>query len=645
MTKSDVTFWAKKDDLHRLFGANWIGYFVGSYEGYCNYGDILQLVTTLLRAQAVCPGMLAVVLLHYSMRTDHEELTRRNPSLFRDFCPLYFSMPADRVRAGNGDSCEEEFRRVIEAPTGHGQITLYGGGYLNARWAAKKLDLIEALEQWLSAGLPQGADLPKTILVGQQVSQDFLDSSDAKRFGSFLERVSAVGLRDSASLHALETRFGPPIVEKLFLSGDDAVPALIDRCSVVLPERIEPRGVNHRQFTVNVHLNLSDYVTEDPIRHLAAAATLLQQIERLSVGDIRVNLLAAYHGSHISESPYLDRFRAELGWAESRFSLVNCLDDWTAGFEILRAADLSIVSSYHVAMTSLMLSIPTLMLQSNAYYEQKALGLREVFQLPATFVVDVLESSHETLQQTATRVLADASRGSDLRQTGAHGTAVYAALGARTTSLLARFWWEGYTGYLSSWNKSQALKLAEAFQQLSDLKQDHNRLLNATSRLQRHSGPANDFAYGTLISRVRQAVEMTLPTGVTVLVVSRGDEKLLRLGERQSAHFPQTQAGIYAGYHPRDSESAIQHLDDLREAGAEYLLIPGTAFWWLEYYGEFRAHLHAKYFEIFRQEDSCVIFALNPSARTGSIARRIKQLEDQLDELRAVAPALLSDAT
>ena len=41
-----------------------------------------------------------------------------------------------------------------------------------------------------------------------------------------------------------------------------------------------------------------------------------------------------------------------------------------------------------------------------------------------------------------------------------------------------------------------------------------------------------------------------IPRNATVLVVSRGDEELLRIGPRRALHFPQDEFGRYAGYPP-----------------------------------------------------------------------------------------------
>ena len=123
--------------------------------------------------------------------------------------------------------------------------------------------------------------------------------------------------------------------------------------------------------------------------------------------------------------------------------------------------------------------------------------------------------------------------------------------------------------------------------------------------------------YASLVERVRSAALASLPPGSTVAVVSRGDEELVRIDGLRGWHFPQTPEGVYAGYHPADGRAAVAHLEEVRRRGAGYLLIPQTAFWWLDYYDEFRGHLDGRCEEIARLDDVCVVYRLGDRAVNG----------------------------
>lgn len=123
--------------------------------------------------------------------------------------------------------------------------------------------------------------------------------------------------------------------------------------------------------------------------------------------------------------------------------------------------------------------------------------------------------------------------------------------------------------------------------------------------------PRHVRRYRQVIVKVRDAVRRSVPEGATVLVVSKGDDDLLKLAGREAWHFPRGDDGGYPGYKPTDSQEAIQHLEALRDQGGQYLLFPSTALWWLDHYGDFRQHLERNYRVAFSREDTCMIFELS----------------------------------
>jgi GT2 family glycosyltransferase len=124
------------------------------------------------------------------------------------------------------------------------------------------------------------------------------------------------------------------------------------------------------------------------------------------------------------------------------------------------------------------------------------------------------------------------------------------------------------------------------------------------------AGRRIDAGYQRMREQIREAVGTTVPAGATVLVISRGDDALLALDGRLGWHFPRTAGGVYAGYYPADSAAAIEMLESERARGAGYLLIPETAAWWLDHYGEFREHLKGRYREALSETDTCVLYSL-----------------------------------
>lgn len=116
--------------------------------------------------------------------------------------------------------------------------------------------------------------------------------------------------------------------------------------------------------------------------------------------------------------------------------------------------------------------------------------------------------------------------------------------------------------------------------------------------------------YRDHVDRIRAQVRATVPKGARVLVISRGDEALLRLDGREGGHFPQTPTGLYAGHYPSDDREAVSHLEELQEAGAEYLVIPAEARWWLEHYPALREALEERGELLPSDSQTALIYAL-----------------------------------
>jgi GT2 family glycosyltransferase len=114
--------------------------------------------------------------------------------------------------------------------------------------------------------------------------------------------------------------------------------------------------------------------------------------------------------------------------------------------------------------------------------------------------------------------------------------------------------------------------------------------------------------YEASVARVRAQAEGAVPAGATVLVLSRGDRELLRLGDREAKHFPGDGSGRYLGRHPADGREAVELLEADRDGGAQYLVIPAAESWWLDHYEALARHLeaHARAAVL----DDCTVYAL-----------------------------------
>lgn len=151
--------------------------------------------------------------------------------------------------------------------------------------------------------------------------------------------------------------------------------------------------------------------------------------------------------------------------------------------------------------------------------------------------------------------------------------------------------------------------------------------------------------YFELVGRIQAAVAQHVPPGSSVLVVSKGDAALAELPGIAAAHFPQDASGGYAGHHPHDSATAMAELEELRRRGAEYLVLPATARWWLDFYGGFATHLATHGELVADVEDACLIFGLGgqPQPRLGSPV--VMRPRASVEQLRDFLQGLVDEGT
>ncbi|MEX2658819.1 MAG: glycosyltransferase family 4 protein [Acidimicrobiales bacterium] len=109
-------------------------------------------------------------------------------------------------------------------------------------------------------------------------------------------------------------------------------------------------------------------------------------------------------------------------------------------------------------------------------------------------------------------------------------------------------------------------------------------------------------------------VHRTVPAGERVLVVTRGDDSLLDVGDTLCMHFPQAVDGSWLGYHLATGGEVVAHLELLRGRGARYFVLPTWALWWLDYYDELHRYLEGACHLIAFDEVGGLVFILERPA-------------------------------
>lgn len=399
MSAAAPTLFASAETARAVAGARAAVVLVGSYDGSGNYGDIAQLAAALDLVERLGPDVIALPVLEREYLASHRELAQEGGVDPR------FALFFDPVGAAEDDLLP------VAAPVelAFAGAYLYGGGYLNRSWGARKLAMLGAAEALLEAG---GAAGIARVSSGLQVEADWIAELGERDAGP-LRSFALHGARDPASATALAA-LDP--ATPVLAAGDDAVGIL-----AALPpaSAADPAAGPLR---LNLHFAEHDWVVERPSAALAFHAGFLAELRRLAGRPLVAQPLIAYLDRRVDERPALERLRAAC--AAAGVELLEPLLLRPGGLEALAPrigeASLTLSCSYHVALTSLMLGVPAVLLGDNPYYEQKAAGLAAEFGLPPAFAPAAGSDPAGAALEVAALVL-DGERAAALRRQVAAG--------------------------------------------------------------------------------------------------------------------------------------------------------------------------------------------------------------------------------
>lgn len=137
------------------------------------------------------------------------------------------------------------------------------------------------------------------------------------------------------------------------------------------------------------------------------------------------------------------------------------------------------------------------------------------------------------------------------------------------------------------------------------------------ARVRKQCVPAPEWEQelAAVAARVREVV----PPDAPIATVDKYDPTLLNLCGRRGWHFPDRR--LSGGGYPSCGDEAVVHLEQLREAGARFLVLPPSAFWWLTCYTEFRQHLDERYGKACDGQE-CVIYELTGRSSVAPVEGR-----------------------
>jgi polysaccharide pyruvyl transferase WcaK-like protein len=453
---------ASAETVAEVTEAKAIVFLIGGYDGSGNYGDLAQLDATLALLGDFDPDLLLLPVLERSRLADHRQLEGE-----------YLHPLPRTVFFGQGEG-DEDGLLPVPAPANpiFAAHYFYGGGYLNPSWGERKLAMLRAAEALLRG--VEGVKICR-LASGLQVDADWISAlavDDLDRLRSF----ELLGVRDPTSAESLLTLDSDaPIID----GGDDAI-GMLRRM-----QRREGRP-EANSLLLNVHLAEHPWVTErsDSIADFFAAvgAELGARADR----SVTVQPLVAYVDRHVDDTTALGRLASACGERKIEVAKPHVLRPARMEYQLdaIRGAAITFSCSYHVALTSLMVGVPAILLRDNAYYDQKASGLAAAFDLPAEFALSSASDPNLAAEEIA-KIVLDSRRNEDLQRqldlAGGRLREIHAAteiellsrLGSAASAALA-----AKTGELSSRLRDRSREPAELMAKIS-LFQSENGILPA----------------------------------------------------------------------------------------------------------------------------------------------------------------------
>jgi|GEM_PF-559949 len=354
---------ARRETAAAIAEAKSLAFLVGGYDGSGNFGDVLMLDVALELLAPLEPGLVVLPVLERRFAAHHPELAKK---MLR---PPRHQVFFDPEGSGDDDLVPIAAGPELAAATTY----FYGGGYFNGFWGDRKLAMMRAAEAVLAEAQP-----PEVCRVGSglQVEAAWLAGLSAEDT-ALLRAFELLGTRDPRSGELL-AGFGSAFVPE---SGDDAVGAL-GRLRPAEPEAEGP-------LRVNLHYTEHDWVTGEAQSLLDFYADLLTDLGQRLGRPVVAQPLVAYLDPRVDEQPAAQRLAGALAarGIEVRSPVVLQPAGLGAVAAEMGAASLTIACSYHAALTSLMLGLPTLTVAHNPYYEQKAAGLLDAFGQPPEFTI------------------------------------------------------------------------------------------------------------------------------------------------------------------------------------------------------------------------------------------------------------------
>jgi len=343
---------------------------IGSYDGSGNYGDVAQLESAVRLLEALGTSALLLPVTDLRYQASHRRIELPATTNFDAGHVLVFAYPSPST---DHRTIEEGLiPAVLPASISYAPTYLYGGGFMNVRWADRLLDMIAAAAD---LGTSPGVSGWTATSSGLQIEPGWARRLGAESRG-ILRSLEQIGVRDELSRQAGADLAGPDGMPPAVNTGDDAV-GTVARALDAAGEHPPAAGL-----TVNLHVCAEPWVTDDPAGLVGFISRYLEAVAGRAGGGLRIQPLIAYDDGRISERPQLEAVLARcLRFATMAEPIALQPATLASALQTMRRAAVTVSCSYHVSLTSLLAGVPSVLLFGNEYYAQKAGALRRDFPL------------------------------------------------------------------------------------------------------------------------------------------------------------------------------------------------------------------------------------------------------------------------
>lgn len=350
-------YYSEKETADFLKTKNKRAYLYGSFVGYNNFGDIIQLKHAIdFHKQRT--DLTPVIVLHLtSLESSHHV-----QELKRWYGCDHFIFISDKVF----NTTDANLALIKKIQPG-GLLHIYGGGFLNKYWGRgiieKVIDMLDSLA------------ISNYLFSGQQVEE-----ATVPYLNKLIEKQQPLlfGVRDYESYKYMKQA---GVAKNIEFSFDDVIEILHTWRESTRPS-LKLRLLNKMRPTTTLwHINISSYATANKKRVLEKIRRVKRDRPKNRVlvahayNDIRVSLRDSLQSILQLENdfPYYDYKVVNL--AQMALDIHPEKNTYPNIAALLSNVDLAVASSYHTAMLTTIFGIPSFLMSENEFYSQKQKGL------------------------------------------------------------------------------------------------------------------------------------------------------------------------------------------------------------------------------------------------------------------------------